>query len=117
MDARLDLFASPIASRVARHLVSAGKVLADSTLPPATREPVKLRAGQINGCGFCTDMHSKDALLCKGRDREHRRRTQGRAAPLGRWRAFTARTGRCAILRHRPKTSPWPSGTSPTDGP
>jgi AhpD family alkylhydroperoxidase len=23
---------------------------------------VKLRASQINGCGFCTDMHTKDAL-------------------------------------------------------
>lgn len=23
---------------------------------------MKLRASQINGCGFCTDMHTKDAL-------------------------------------------------------
>jgi AhpD family alkylhydroperoxidase len=22
---------------------------------------VKIRASQINGCGFCTDMHTKDA--------------------------------------------------------
>ena len=30
-------------------------------LPAATLELVKLRASQINGCGFCTDMHTKDA--------------------------------------------------------
>ncbi len=24
--------------------------------------PCRLRASQINGCGFCTDMHTKDAL-------------------------------------------------------
>jgi AhpD family alkylhydroperoxidase len=34
----------------------------DSCLPAATQELVKLRASQINGCGMCTDMHTKDAL-------------------------------------------------------
>ena len=46
-----------------KYIVSAGKVISDSTLPHATQELVKLRASQINGCGFCTDMHSKDAAL------------------------------------------------------
>src|SRR4029077_7973979 len=45
-----------------KHLNSAGAVLHDSALPAATQELVKLRASQINGCGFCTDMHIKDAL-------------------------------------------------------
>jgi alkylhydroperoxidase family enzyme len=31
-------------------------VITDSTLPRATQELVKIRASQINGCGFCTDM-------------------------------------------------------------
>ena len=61
MEARLNLFASPVAATFGKHIVSAGKVLADSTLPAATQELVKLRASQINGCGFCTDMHTKDA--------------------------------------------------------
>jgi AhpD family alkylhydroperoxidase len=61
MEARLNVFASPTAGKVLKHLVSAGKLLADSTLPTATQELVKLRASQINGCGFCTDMHTKDA--------------------------------------------------------
>ncbi|MEU7861974.1 carboxymuconolactone decarboxylase family protein [Nonomuraea sp. NPDC049141] len=61
MDARLNLFGNPIAGKVMKHIVSADRVIVDSTLPAATRELVKLRASQINGCGFCTDMHTKDA--------------------------------------------------------
>jgi AhpD family alkylhydroperoxidase len=61
MDARLDLMDSPTAGKVLKHIVSAGHVVTDSTLPAATQELVKLRASQINGCGLCTDMHSKDA--------------------------------------------------------
>jgi AhpD family alkylhydroperoxidase len=62
MDARLDYFASPRAMKFVRHINSAAAVLHDSALPAATQELVKLRASQINGCGFCTDMHIKDAL-------------------------------------------------------
>ncbi|MFG2627167.1 carboxymuconolactone decarboxylase family protein [Streptomyces sp. NPDC048473] len=61
MDARLNLLGSPVAAKSLRHITSAGKVISDSTLPAATQELVKLRASQINGCGFCTDMHSKEA--------------------------------------------------------
>jgi AhpD family alkylhydroperoxidase len=62
MDARLDYFGSPLAMKLVKHINAAGAVLHDSALPPATQELVKLRASQINGCGFCTDMHTKDAL-------------------------------------------------------
>ncbi|MEV6804086.1 carboxymuconolactone decarboxylase family protein [Streptomyces sp. NPDC017405] len=61
MDARLNLFASPLAGKVFTHLTAAGKAVAGSALPAATQELVKIRASQINGCGFCTDMHTKDA--------------------------------------------------------
>jgi AhpD family alkylhydroperoxidase len=62
MDARVDLFSSPLAMQFVKRLNAAGAVLHDSPLPAATGELVKLRASQINGCGFCTDMHIKDAL-------------------------------------------------------
>ncbi|MFC8866870.1 carboxymuconolactone decarboxylase family protein [Streptomyces sp. NPDC057148] len=61
MEARLNMFANPIAGKLVRHINSAGKVVTDSTLPHATQELVKIRASQINGCGFCLDMHTKDA--------------------------------------------------------
>lgn len=34
----------------------------DTVLPRALQELVRLRASQVNGCGFCVDMHSHDAL-------------------------------------------------------
>jgi AhpD family alkylhydroperoxidase len=61
MEARLNYLGSTVGSCVIKAITSANKVLSDSTLPMATQELVKLRASQINGCGFCTDMHSKDA--------------------------------------------------------
>jgi AhpD family alkylhydroperoxidase len=61
MDARLNLFGNPVAAKYVRHLNSAGKVFADSTLPATTEYLCLTRASQINGCGFCTDMHTKDA--------------------------------------------------------
>ncbi|MER5254222.1 MULTISPECIES: carboxymuconolactone decarboxylase family protein [unclassified Streptomyces] len=61
MEARLNLMANPVAAKALKHLVAAGQALTESTLPASTRELVSLRASQINGCGFCVDMHTKDA--------------------------------------------------------
>ncbi|ADI03446.1 hypothetical protein SBI_00325 [Streptomyces bingchenggensis BCW-1] len=63
MESRLNYFGNPLAGKVLKHINSAGKAVSDSTLPAATQELVKIRASQINGCGFCTDMHTKDAAL------------------------------------------------------
>ncbi|WP_328877673.1 carboxymuconolactone decarboxylase family protein [Streptomyces sp. NBC_00299] len=61
MESRVNYFGNALAGKVLKHINSAGKVVADSTLPAAIQELVKIRASQINGCGFCTDMHIKDA--------------------------------------------------------
>jgi AhpD family alkylhydroperoxidase len=37
-------------------------VVSSSRLEPELVELVKMRASQINGCAYCLDMHSKDAL-------------------------------------------------------
>ncbi|AJT65594.3 hypothetical protein T261_3933 [Streptomyces lydicus] len=84
MEARLNLFTSPVAAKFGKHIVAAGKVLADSTLPLATQELVKLRASQINGCGFCTDMHTKDAA--------HAGETSTRLNLVAAWREATVFT-------------------------
>ncbi len=62
MDARLNVFGNPTVGKFLKHIISAGQVVSDSSLPAATQELVKIRASQINGCGFCTDMHTKDAV-------------------------------------------------------
>lgn len=36
--------------------------LASSQLSKTHKELIKIRASQINGCAFCIDMHTKDAL-------------------------------------------------------
>ncbi|MDX3053847.1 carboxymuconolactone decarboxylase family protein [Streptomyces sp. NE06-03E] len=61
MNARLDLFGNKAAATFLKHINMAGKVVTDLGLPAATQELVKIRASQINGCGFCTDMHTKEA--------------------------------------------------------
>lgn len=61
MDARLNLFGNELAGKFLKHVVSAGRVVSNA-LPLATQELVRLRCSQINGCGFCTDMHTKEAL-------------------------------------------------------
>ena len=38
------------------------KYLSDTNLSPTQLELIKIRASQINGCAFCIDMHTKDAL-------------------------------------------------------
>jgi AhpD family alkylhydroperoxidase len=61
MDARLNLFSSDATMKFVKYINTAARVVTESTLPSATQELVKIRASQINGCGFCTDMHTKDA--------------------------------------------------------
>ncbi|WP_067538268.1 carboxymuconolactone decarboxylase family protein [Nocardia crassostreae] len=61
MEARMNLFENPMAAKSLKYLASAGKVVADSTVPYATQELMRMRASQINGCGFCLDMHTKEA--------------------------------------------------------
>jgi AhpD family alkylhydroperoxidase len=61
MEARLNLFGNPVANKVWKHIIAAGKAVEESTLPAATQELVKIRASQINGCAGCLDMHTKEA--------------------------------------------------------
>ena len=84
MDARLDLFESTIAPQFAKYLNAAGRVVHESTLPAATQELVKIRASQINGCGYCTDMHTKDAA--------HAGESQARLNLVATWREATVFT-------------------------
>src|SRR4051812_18474917 len=84
MDARLNLEGSPVGARALKYMVSADKVVSDSTLPAATQELVRLRASQINGCGFCTDMHTKDAA--------HAGETSTRLNLVAAWREATVFT-------------------------
>ncbi|MFC0107454.1 carboxymuconolactone decarboxylase family protein [Kibdelosporangium aridum] len=61
MEARFNLMANELAGKFGKRFANASTVITQSPLPKPTQELVSLRASQINGCGFCTDMHTKDA--------------------------------------------------------
>ncbi len=84
MDARLNLAGNPIAAKVVKHFVAAGKAVEGSTVPTATLELMALRMSQINGCGFCVDMHTKDAA--------HAGETPTRLNMVATWREATVFT-------------------------
>jgi AhpD family alkylhydroperoxidase len=61
MEPRLNLAASPVAAKAMQHFGAASMaIITQSTLPAAIRNMVMLRSSQINGCGYCTDIHAKD---------------------------------------------------------
>lgn len=61
METRFNLFDNEIALKFGKRFANAGMVVHQSSLPRTTQELVSLRASQINGCGWCVDMHTKDA--------------------------------------------------------
>ena len=71
--------------KLIKYVNSAGTVV-DRVEPAqgSTQELVKLRASQINGCGFCADMHSKDAA--------HNGETSVRLNLVATWREATVFT-------------------------
>jgi AhpD family alkylhydroperoxidase len=84
MDPRLNLQGNAAAMKIVKYLTSAAKVVSDSGLPDATRHLVEIRASQINGCAYCTDMHTKDAA--------HAGETQVRLNLVATWREATVFT-------------------------
>jgi AhpD family alkylhydroperoxidase len=61
MEPRFDMFANEVGAKFAKRFANTSQVVGQSPLPKSTQELVSLRASQINGCGFCIDMHTKDA--------------------------------------------------------
>jgi AhpD family alkylhydroperoxidase len=84
MDARINLMDNEIAGTFAKRFANAALVIQSSPLPRATQELVSLRASQINGCGACTDMHTKDATAAG--------ETQVRLNLVAAWREATVFT-------------------------
>lgn len=61
MEPRIDLLTNQLGARFGKRFANAGMLIVQSSLPKTTQELVALRASQINGCGWCIDMHTKDA--------------------------------------------------------
>ncbi len=61
MDPRFNMMDNELAAKFGKRFANSAMVIDQSSLPKATQELVSLRASQINGCAFCTDMHTKEA--------------------------------------------------------
>ena len=46
-----------------KKLLELSMLAKDSTIEPSIRTLVEIRASQLNGCGFCVDMHVKQARI------------------------------------------------------
>ncbi|WP_338664937.1 carboxymuconolactone decarboxylase family protein [Pararoseomonas sp. SCSIO 73927] len=60
MTPRLDYFST--APKLLGAMMNLERAVASSGLEHSLIELVKTRASQINGCAFCIDMHTKDAM-------------------------------------------------------
>lgn len=60
MEKRMNLFA--VEPQGYNTMLAFEKYLAGTELTKTHKELIKIRASQINGCAYCLDMHTKDAL-------------------------------------------------------
>src|SRR3954464_13146353 len=61
MEPRFDMFGNETGARFAKRFANASMVIAQSPLPKSIQELAALRCSQINGCGWCVDLHTKEA--------------------------------------------------------
>jgi AhpD family alkylhydroperoxidase len=61
MEQRIDLLSNETGAKIAKRLYNVNLAIEQSPLPRAVQNLVALRASQINGCGWCVDIHSKEA--------------------------------------------------------
>ena len=61
MEPRFNMFGNELVAKFAKRFANASMVIANSPLPKSTQELMGLRASQINGCGWCVDIHTKEA--------------------------------------------------------
>lgn len=84
MEPRMNLFENPVTVKFLKYFTRSYRVITESSLPAELRELVSLRASQINGCGFCVDMHTKEAA--------HAGETAVRLHMVAAWREATVFT-------------------------
>ncbi|HTT54317.1 MAG TPA: carboxymuconolactone decarboxylase family protein [Streptosporangiaceae bacterium] len=85
MEPRIDLLTNQTGAKIAKRIYSVGLVIEQSPLPKTTQNLVSLRASQINGCGWCVDIHTKEAAAAG--------ETQVRLSLVAAWRESTVFTG------------------------
>jgi AhpD family alkylhydroperoxidase len=84
MEPRFNLLENETGAKFVKRYGNTNQVILRSTLPKLTQELVSLRISQINGCGWCVDIHTRE-LAAAGE-------TQLRANLVAAWRESTVFT-------------------------
>jgi len=100
---RLDLAAD--ARDLYRAQVALDRAVSESAIDPGLYELVKIRASQINGCAYCIDMHTRDALARGDTERRLFALAAWRESPLfdERERAALALTDAVTLIATEPE--------------
>jgi AhpD family alkylhydroperoxidase len=61
MQPRINMMANPLGATIGKRIYNVNLAIEQSSLPKSTQALVTMRASQINGCGFCLDIHTKEA--------------------------------------------------------
>ncbi|MFE5889729.1 carboxymuconolactone decarboxylase family protein [Streptomyces sp. NPDC056462] len=61
MESRFNLMANKVGAKVGKRMYNVSLAIMESSLPEGLQQLVELRASQINGCGWCVDVHTKEA--------------------------------------------------------
>jgi AhpD family alkylhydroperoxidase len=61
MQPRIDMMANALGATIGKRIFNLNLAIEKSPLPRSTQALVTMRASQINGCGYCLDLHTKEA--------------------------------------------------------
>ena len=61
IEPRIDLMTNELGAKLGKRMFGIHLAVQQSGLPESTQALVMLRASQINGCGNCLDLHTKEA--------------------------------------------------------
>ncbi|MGW1614955.1 carboxymuconolactone decarboxylase family protein [Streptomyces sp. NPDC002285] len=61
MESRFNLMTNKVGAKVGKRMYHVSLAIMESSLPEGLQQLVELRASQINGCGWCVDVHTKEA--------------------------------------------------------
>jgi AhpD family alkylhydroperoxidase len=62
METRFNMYENELGAKYSKRFANAALLILGSSLPKTTQALVQLRVSQINGCGWCIDMHAKEAV-------------------------------------------------------
>jgi AhpD family alkylhydroperoxidase len=61
MQPRINMMTNALGATIGKRIFNVNLAIEKSSLSKATQALVSMRASQLNGCGFCLDIHTKEA--------------------------------------------------------